>query len=130
MVENSFENAIDNELFSNSSPYPLSLTIEELISPPKNTRRATKFRKNPSFSPPPRPLNRYLLFRRDFAAKMKQQGMKMTYVNASRLVSNEWNNQPANVLRYFEILEKLAKDKHNEIYPDYRYSPKKKLAKL
>ncbi|KAF0507830.1 specific transcriptional repressor [Gigaspora margarita] len=106
--------------------------VEELISPPSNTRMATKFRKNPSFSSPPRPPNRFLLFRRDFFAKMKQQGMKMTHAKVSRLTSEEWKKQPAEVLRYFEILEQLAKDKHKEIYPAYRYSPKpkKKLAKL
>ncbi|KAF0507833.1 MATA-HMG [Gigaspora margarita] len=134
MFENSSENSIDNELLSNSPPYVLTLEVEELISPPSNSRRATKFRKNPSSSPPPRPQNAYVLFRRDFIAKMKQQGMKMTFADVSRLAIEEWRKLPAEVLRYFEILEQLAKDKHKEIYLDYRYSPKpnkkKKLAKL
>ncbi|KAF0507836.1 MATA-HMG [Gigaspora margarita] len=75
-------------------------------------------------------MNAYVLFRRDFIARMKQQGMKMSIGDVSRLASGEWNKQPANVHRYFEILENLAKDKHKEIYPAFRYSPKKKLARL
>ncbi|KAF0507832.1 MATA-HMG [Gigaspora margarita] len=128
--KNSSKNSIDNGLFSGSPPYPLTLEVEELISPLKNSRRATKFRKHPSVSLPPRPLNKFLLFRRDFHAKMIRQGMKMPYAKVSSLISQEWNKQPANVLRFFEILENLAKDKHNEMYPDYRYSPKKISAKL
>ncbi|CAG8769846.1 19497_t:CDS:2 [Gigaspora margarita] len=107
MFENSSENSIDNELFSNSSPYLLTLEVEKLISPPNNTRKATKFRKNPSFSSPPKPQNAY-------------QGMKMSIGDVSRLASGEWNKQPAKVHRYFGILENLAKDKHNEIYTAYR----------
>ncbi|CAG8652301.1 hypothetical protein C2G38_1424384 [Gigaspora rosea] len=114
MFENSSENSIDNGMFSNSPPYLLTLEVEELISPPNNTRWV---RRNPS---PTRPLNKYLIFRRDFTAKMRQQGMEMTARNVSRLSREAWDKQPAKVIRYFEILENLARDKHNEIYPASR----------
>ncbi|CAG8792554.1 28690_t:CDS:1 [Gigaspora margarita] len=108
-----FENSTDNGRSSNSPPYLLTLEVEELISPIKHSRRA----KNISSSLRPRPLNKYLLFRRDFCAKMKRQGMNMSAAKLSMLVSEEWNKQPVRVLRYFEILENLAMDRLNEIYP-------------
>ncbi|CAG8534428.1 18404_t:CDS:2, partial [Racocetra persica] len=64
-------------------PYPLTLTVEELISPSFNSRRASQYRRNPATSRPPRPY-------------------------------------------YFEILAKAAREKHNELYPEYKYSPKRK----
>ncbi|CAG8487926.1 14364_t:CDS:1 [Dentiscutata heterogama] len=120
-----YENSLNDEFFSHSFPYSLTLEIEELISPPKNSRKAKNFRKNPSSASPPRPQNAFLLFRRDFHAKLRQKEIKMSNGEVSRLASEEWNKLPKEVLRFFETLEKLAKDRHSEVYPDYKYSPKK-----
>ncbi|CAG8514316.1 2058_t:CDS:2, partial [Racocetra fulgida] len=86
----------------------------------------TNFRKNPYSSSPPRPQNAFVLFRRDFSAKLKLKEMKMNNGDVSRLASEEWSKQPKEVLRFFEFLENLAKDRHKKIYPDYSYSPKRK----
>ncbi|CAG8531825.1 8372_t:CDS:1 [Cetraspora pellucida] len=130
ILKSCYENSFDNELFSSPlPPYQLTLEIDELISPPKNSRKAKKFLKNPHTSSPPRPQNAFVLFRRDFYAKLRIEGIKMKNGDISRLASEEWHKQPKEVLRYFEILEQLAKDKHNEMYPDYKYSPQKNNGK-
>ncbi|KAF0559083.1 MATA-HMG [Gigaspora margarita] len=122
--ENSF-----NEFYGGSPPYDLTIKIEQLILPPKNSRKAAKFRKDPSSSSPPRPQNAFLLFRRDFYAKLTLKQTKMRTGEVSRLASEEWRKQPKEVLRFFEILEQLAKDRHSQEYPDYKYSPKKRCGK-
>ncbi|CAG8747870.1 23420_t:CDS:1 [Racocetra persica] len=120
------ENSFYNELFSRS-PYPLTLEINDLISPP-NSRKAMKYQQNPTLSPP-RPQNAFVLFRRDFAAKLKQKEMKMKTGEISRLAAEEWHKQPQNVLCFFEFLENLAKEKHKLMYPDYKFLPKKRKEK-
>ncbi|CAG8477063.1 37121_t:CDS:1, partial [Racocetra persica] len=121
-----YENSFNNEFLNDSPPYQLTIGIDELISPPKNSRKATNFRKNPYSSSPPRPQNAFVLFRRDFSAKLKLKEMKTSNGDVSRLASEEWSKQPKEVLRFFEFLENLAKDRHKKIYPDYSYSPKRK----
>ncbi|KAF0559088.1 hypothetical protein F8M41_007055 [Gigaspora margarita] len=88
-----YENSFNNELFSRS-PYKLTLSVEELISHPSNTRVAKRHRKNPQFASPPRPLNRFFLFRRDFIAKQKRNGRKMKLADISCLAKNVWNDLP------------------------------------
>ncbi|CAG8594607.1 6832_t:CDS:1 [Gigaspora rosea] len=121
-----YENSFNDELFS-SSPYKLTLEIEQLISPPQDTRKAKKHRKNQSS--PPRPQNRFLLFRRDFFEKQKRSGIKMNLDEMSRLAKTAWNNLPNEAIRCFEVLEQWAKDRHKEIYKDYKYAPKKNNGK-
>ncbi|KAF0559087.1 MATA-HMG [Gigaspora margarita] len=118
------ENSLNNGLFR-SVPYKLTLGVEELISPPQNSRKAKKYLKNPQSSPPPRPQNKFVLFRRDFSAKQKRIGKILSFKNMSQEASNAWDKLSNEEVLYFEALEKLAKDRHNEIYPDYKYLPNK-----
>ncbi|CAG8830129.1 44634_t:CDS:1 [Gigaspora margarita] len=123
-----YENSFNNELFS-GSPYKLTLSVEELISHPSNTRVAKRHRKNPQFASPPRPLNRFFLFRRDFIAKQKRNGRKMKLADISCLAKNVWEDLPKEAVRCFEVLEQLAKDRHKEIYKGFKYNPKKNNVK-
>ncbi|CAG8738932.1 1832_t:CDS:1, partial [Gigaspora rosea] len=96
--------------------------------PPQHTRCAENHRKEKR--PPPRPLNKFLLFRRDFIAKQKKNGRNMNLKDASKFASYEWhNNLTDETHRFFEILEQLAKEKHRQRYGEYTYSPKKNREK-
>ncbi|CAG8743392.1 17138_t:CDS:1 [Gigaspora margarita] len=121
-----YENSFNNEFVGNS-PYELTLDIDELISPSPNTRKAEKHRKNQSS--PPRPLNKFMLYRRDFIAKQKKNGIKMDIKDMTRWASYEWGNLTDEVHRYFEILEQMAKEKHRQTYAGYTYCPKKNKGK-
>ncbi|CAG8777420.1 28652_t:CDS:2 [Gigaspora margarita] len=98
------ENSLNNGLFR-SVPYKLTLGVEELISPPQNSRKAKKYLKNPQSSPPPRPQNKFVLFRRDFSAKQKRIGKILSFKNMSQEASNAWDKLSNEEVLYFEALE-------------------------
>ncbi|CAG8487940.1 14365_t:CDS:2 [Dentiscutata heterogama] len=89
-----FENSSDDELFSEKPPYPLGMDIEELISPPETSRTTVKYKKHPDLSNPPRPQNDWVLFRRNFTALLKLNGIKMKNTKISSLAADEWRRQP------------------------------------
>ncbi|CAG8575734.1 32348_t:CDS:1 [Racocetra persica] len=107
-------------------PYPLTLTVEELVSPSFTSRRASQYWRNPETSKPPRPPNAYILFRKNYHAEVKQSGKHVTLKEISNLTSQKWEIQNTSVKYYFEILAEAAREKHIERYPKYKYSPKRK----
>nr|CAG8573158.1 14259_t:CDS:2 [Entrophospora candida] len=127
-------------------PYELTLSFEELISPADNTNKPSrKPKKNrPSNSAEvastttivvdikiPRPQNAWVLFRKDYEAKQRlrfpEKALKMK--NISTDAGEHWRNESMKVKRFFDILSKLAHEKHKSIYPAYKYTPKKKTVK-
>ncbi|RHZ46548.1 hypothetical protein Glove_615g21 [Diversispora epigaea] len=107
----------DHELILNP-PYKLTLSLDSLLLPTR------KNRKNKI----PRPQNAWVLFRKDYEANKRIQfpdqlfKMKTVSVNAG----DEWKIQSSQVKIYFEILSKLARAKHKIMYPDYKYTPKRR----
>ncbi|RHZ57024.1 hypothetical protein Glove_395g33 [Diversispora epigaea] len=110
----------DHELMLNP-PYQLTLSLDSLLLP------ARRNRKN-KINRIPRPQNAWVLFRKDYEANKRNQfpdqlfKMKTVSINAG----NEWKIQSPQVKRYFEILSKLALAKHKIMFPDYKYTPKRK----
>ncbi|CAJ0649117.1 15629_t:CDS:1, partial [Entrophospora sp. SA101] len=115
-------------------PYELTLSFEELISPADNTNKPSrKPKKNrPSNSAEvastttivvdikiPRPQNAWVLFRKDYEAKQRlrfpEKALKMK--NISTDAGEHWRNESMKVKRFFDILSKLAHEKHKSIYP-------------
>ncbi|CAG8560372.1 3133_t:CDS:1 [Diversispora eburnea] len=114
-------------------PYQLFLSIDELISPSKNSRASKKFEKK--IRGPPRPLNDYFIFRKNFEVyiRSQQNAISATNVgNVSRFASCEWKKQPPTVKLFFKFLAEMAKNKHKEMFPGFKYNPKrhKKLSSL
>ncbi|CAG8829488.1 24771_t:CDS:2, partial [Racocetra persica] len=95
--------------------YPLTLTVEELVSPSFTSRRASQYRRNPETSKPPRPPNAYILFRKNYHAEVKKSGKNVTIKEISNLTSQKWDIQKTSVKYYFEILAKAAREKHIEL---------------
>ncbi|KAG9289924.1 hypothetical protein G9A89_010230 [Geosiphon pyriformis] len=100
-------------------PYALTLPFKQLIKPSSNPRR---------LNPPPRPANPFLIFRRNFMAKIKSS-MSPTDIlppigRISQLASESWKQQPLDVIDYFYSLANLAKKEHLRLYPDYIFNPK------
>ncbi|RHZ87023.1 hypothetical protein Glove_41g84 [Diversispora epigaea] len=119
-ILNYVNNLQDLELILNP-PYQLSLSLDSLLLPARRNRK-NKINKIP------RPQNAWVLFRKDYEANKRIQfpdqlfKMKTVSINAG----DEWKIQSYQVKRYFEILSKLALAKHKIIYPDYKYTPKKR----
>ncbi|CAG8601999.1 10386_t:CDS:1, partial [Cetraspora pellucida] len=122
------ENSFYDELFR-MSPYPLFVKIEELILTPRHSRKAEKHCNNPDSSSPPRPRNPFLLFRKNFSAKLKKEGKNLKNAEISKLAGQEWRNHQ-DVHWFFKILENLAEENHNRSYPNYKFSPKRSKKEL
>ncbi|CAG8601985.1 10385_t:CDS:1 [Cetraspora pellucida] len=122
IVKSFAENSSYDELFR-MSPYPLFLSIKELILHPKSSRRATNHRKHPYKSTTPKRQNRFVIFRRNFVAKLEKEEKKLSIGEISRLAGKEWRNRP-DVHWFFEILGTLAKGEHNQEYSCYESAPK------
>ncbi|GBC03232.1 hypothetical protein RclHR1_05020009 [Rhizophagus clarus] len=103
-------------------PYKLTLTIEELLAPSKRKRS-----KSSSKSPPPRPQNVFILFKRDLTARLRLESQEsLTIVKLSKLAKATWENLSNEVRQFFQILYLACIEKHKQLYPGYRYSPKKR----
>ncbi|CAG8794593.1 7470_t:CDS:2, partial [Cetraspora pellucida] len=110
-------------------PYTLTLTVEELIFPCPNSRRALQYQKNPETCKPPRPPNAYMIFRKNYNAEIKLTKGNLALKEISRLASQKWDVQNAAVKHYFVKLAKAAKEKHIERYKNYKYVPNKNRIK-
>ncbi|RIB18093.1 hypothetical protein C2G38_1893100, partial [Gigaspora rosea] len=76
----------------------------------------------------PRPQNSFVLFRKDFEAKYRllHKDENIFSKKISSLAALSWNKQPPSVRFYFKQLENKALNKHQEMFPNYRYRPNKK----
>ncbi|CAG8688633.1 14011_t:CDS:1 [Dentiscutata erythropus] len=107
-------------------PCELAIKRDELISPSVNSRNISNHIKDPKNYKNPRPLNSFMLFRKNYQAKLKSLGVKNTTIGeVSSWASKIWEEQPTPVKNYFEIAAEAAKEIHKEKDPTYRYSPKK-----
>ncbi|CAG8688637.1 14012_t:CDS:1 [Dentiscutata erythropus] len=111
---------------------PIELTIkrDELISPSIDSRNASNHDKNPEKYKTPRPLNSFMLFRKNFQAELKSLGVDIKNGTISRLASKIWKEQPDPVKNYFKIAAEAASKIHKEKNPSYRYSPQKNRKKV
>ncbi|RIA99649.1 hypothetical protein C1645_811231 [Glomus cerebriforme] len=103
-------------------PYELTLTVEELLAPSK------KKRKVKSQSPPPRPQNVFILFKKDLTARLKRDNpeyaKRLLLCENSRLAKATWENSSSEVKQFFQVLYLACVEKHKQLYPGYKYSPK------
>ncbi|CAG8537233.1 2501_t:CDS:1 [Scutellospora calospora] len=109
-------------------PHVLTISENELTKPAHDSRNAVKHRKNPISFSPPRPLNAFLLYLKDFYAKLKSDGVILdneANKKMSSIASKVWKQQPPSVHYYFTVLAKVAKEEHNKLYPGYKYKPRK-----
>ncbi|CAG8438482.1 1597_t:CDS:2 [Diversispora eburnea] len=122
-ILNYVNNLQDLELILNP-PYQLTLSLDSLLLPARINHRNRKNKINKI----PRPQNAWILFRKDYEAnkriKFPDQLFKMKTISIN--AGDEWKIQSSQVKRYFEILSKLALEKHKIIYPDYKYTPKRR----
>ncbi|CAG8461917.1 high mobility group box domain-containing protein [Gigaspora rosea] len=114
-----------NELLSIDPQYPLTMRIEDLVTPAQTSRRASQFLEKHTKPTPPRPLNLYLLFRKDYDAYLKSEGNNLSTGEVSKLTSTMWKELSPPHRYFFQILADLAKLIHMNMYPEYRYIPRK-----
>ena len=101
-------------------PYSLNVPLNSLINP----RHGRKQNKR---SRPPRPSNSWILFRTNFASRLRSQYPDNSYnmEDVSRMAGEDWRSQPSIVKQYFSTLAKLASQWHKETYSDYTFRPRR-----
>jgi len=107
-----------------SPPYNLTLSVTELTTPkvPKNKNRATENEEDVII---PRPHNAFIIFRNDFAARLKDSPDKKISIRLiSQMASKQWKQETEEVRFFFKLLADMYQHKHRILYPDYKYSPK------
>src|SRR6266498_888071 len=126
MFLNQCLNDEENSLIKNP-PYQLTLPLEELLFPARKNRK----NKNKPQGKIPRPQNAWVLFRKDYEAnqRMRFPDKALKMKNVSTDAGEVWRKQSTKVKRYFEILSRLAHEQHKKLYPNYKYTPKKKIPK-
>jgi hypothetical protein len=111
----------DNQLLNNP-PYKPFLPLKELVFP---GTRLSKSHPRKS-SQPPRPQNRYILFKKDCDARRRHlsHGSKVDSKEISKLTATIWHSDEGLKI-YFSLLARIASDLHKKLYPEYAYKPNK-----
>lgn len=87
----------------------------------RSSRRRTRNKQNP-----PRPLNSFILYRKDNHLKvLEKSGEKISNNEVSKILSQRWRDEPDHVKAKYKELAERAKEEHRKLYPDYRYRPRK-----
>ncbi|CAG8658150.1 10111_t:CDS:1, partial [Paraglomus brasilianum] len=101
-------------------PYTLNAPLDTLINP----RRGRSINQDSKL---PRPPNAWIIFRTNFASRVRFQDSINYYSvqEISKQASKDWKSQPPLVKQFFDVLSKLATQRHKEIYPGYIYKPRR-----
>ncbi|CAG8807216.1 27014_t:CDS:2, partial [Dentiscutata erythropus] len=94
---------------------PTSKTIEELVTCISQRSRPGK---------PPRPQNRFLLYRKNLSANLHNQLLGLGVKGISSLAAQLWNDESREVKEFYNRLADLAKRIHKKVYPYYKFTPK------
>ncbi|CAG8631608.1 12896_t:CDS:1 [Funneliformis caledonium] len=106
------------ESFVRNNYAPTTLPIKTLISPKPKARRSSI----------PRPLNSFLIYRRDYQARLsKEAGRKLPIV--SKKAGELWRCETDEVRNRYEKIADLAGEFHKILYPNYEYKPNKNKRK-
>ncbi|CAG8773082.1 40927_t:CDS:1 [Gigaspora margarita] len=101
--------------------YQTTLPPDVLLAPHKRKRRSGK---------PPRAQNKFILFRKDYIARVRKEDpvrtKSMNTRDFSKEAKQQWEVQPVEVKRLFTIMADVAAKRHKAMYPGYVYEPEKK----
>ncbi|CAG8575727.1 10500_t:CDS:1 [Paraglomus brasilianum] len=102
-------------------PYRLTHSLDALLDP--NLRQ-----RNKRDTTPPRPKNAFIIFRKDFEGLFRALYPDECYSiqTISKIAGEIWTSLPDVVKQYFDVLAKLARQRHRDAYPDYAYKPKQR----
>ena len=81
-----------------------------------------------------RPLNSFMLYKRDKKTLFLKENPKMNNRLISRLVAEEWHKEPESVKEIYRNLAKEGRALHAKLYPNYKYmgtrKEKSKVSKI
>ncbi|KAJ2350059.1 hypothetical protein GGF43_004329 [Coemansia sp. RSA 2618] len=87
--------------------------------PSKRTGRATKPKRTP------RPPNAFILYRKAKQAEVIRDNPGVSNKDVSCIIGQMWKSETPDVQDKFREQAEMEKKKHKEIYPNYKYQPRK-----
>jgi hypothetical protein len=75
---------------------------------------------------PKKPLNSFMLYRRDLLAELKATNPIIKTSDVSRIASERWANESADTRERYGRLSNEGFKNHRELYPDYKWPGRKK----
>ncbi|BFZ64888.1 hypothetical protein YB2330_006041 [Saitoella coloradoensis] len=95
-------------------------------SPSPSRKKSHKALADQERMNPKRPLNAFMLYRRD-----KQHAVpSKNHQSISRIIGQLWRNETAATKKFYTDLAMRAKEEHEQMYPGYKFAPKKKKDKV
>ncbi|KXT14523.1 hypothetical protein AC579_9567 [Pseudocercospora musae] len=73
----------------------------------------------------PRPRNAFILYRQHHQASVVNQNPGLANPEISKIIGEQWQNQPPEVKSRWKQLAEEEKLRHQQQYPTYRYQPKR-----
>ncbi|KDQ27930.1 hypothetical protein PLEOSDRAFT_1104604 [Pleurotus ostreatus PC15] len=89
----------------------------------------TSNKKRTDGKPPPRPSNRFFIYRAEQTALHKKLNPHDHQTDISKIIAERWKHESPEVIAKYEEKAQAAKAKHKLLYPDYKYQPKSKQQK-
>ncbi|OMJ07836.1 FACT complex subunit SSRP1 [Smittium culicis] len=107
------------------SSHPYS-TVTSHITSISNSPYKRKYKKHPKKDPnaPEKWKSAYQLFREDLNKKLEHK--KLSFVDLSKIHSDQWSNLDASRKMFYDELAKNAKDEYEKLMNQYRKSPQYK----
>ncbi|CAI2163816.1 18858_t:CDS:1 [Funneliformis geosporum] len=106
------------ESFVRNNYAPTILPIKTLISPKAKPRRSNI----------PRPLNSFLIYRRDYQARLSKEAGRIL-PKVSQEAGALWKSEKDEVRNLYEKIADLAGEVHKLLFPNYEYRPNKSKRK-
>ncbi|KAJ3032377.1 hypothetical protein HDV00_007588 [Rhizophlyctis rosea] len=93
-----------------------------------STHKTSKLRR-PSKTPRdpfvPRPANSFIRYRKDNHAQVMSEHPALSNCELSKIIAKQWAEEKPEVRREYEEAAKRGREEHKEMYPDYKYKPRK-----
>ncbi|CAG8453342.1 9980_t:CDS:1 [Acaulospora morrowiae] len=88
--------------------------------------RVSKRRRNRDT--PPRPLNSFMIYRREYQKMIKEQNPNILLSELSRIsksAADKWANEPPSIKQIYAEKARAEKEQHMKLYPNYVYCPRR-----
>ncbi|KAI9313767.1 hypothetical protein BX666DRAFT_542356 [Dichotomocladium elegans] len=101
------------------------LELVSSVSNAKQRRRRPRTRKrDPKHVP--RPTNCFMIYRLEMQKYIRTYCPNANHREISKIVAKWWHKEPLHVKEHFRAMADKAKQEHKDMYPEYKYVPKKK----
>jgi len=103
----------------------IDMNVDDIHHQPLSPR-VTKRRRNRET--PPRPLNSFMIYRREYQKRIKEENPNILLSELSRIskcAADRWANESQQIKQLYAEKAKAEKEKHMKLYPNYVYCPRR-----